>query len=116
MSLKNARGELIVTTLSRPITSQVTGITSNGAGTRFSTFEHSYSKHAIQVIRTVGASAFTVTFEGGLIDGDYFVLMTHSGTSGDITFVVDMPILYGRYNVTDVGAGNTLTVRTASSD
>ncbi len=110
MSRHNARGEQIVEGFVEPLARSVANITSNGAGATTSSGTRGFSKHALQVDRTVGASAFTVTLEGSLFGDLWFVFGTHSGTPGDILFVVDSPVKFTRYNVTDVGAGNTLKV------
>lgn len=92
-----------------------TGIVANGAGTAVDISTTPMSKFAIQVVRTVGAAAFVVDLEGGLIDGNYFRIVAHSAVDGDITWQVDRPVRFMRYNVTTVGVGNTLTVRILAS-
>jgi hypothetical protein len=92
-----------------------TGIVAAAAGAAVDMSTTPMSKFAIQVVRTAGAAAFVVDLEGGLIDGNYFRIVAHSAVDGDITWQVDRPVRFMRYNVTTIGAANTLTVRILAS-
>lgn len=91
------------------------GIVANGAGVTVDLSPTPMSKFTIQVVRTAGAAAFVVVLEGGLIDGNYFLIVAHSNVDGEITWQVDRPVRFMRYNVTTIGAANTLTVRILAS-
>ena len=87
-----------------------TGITGTGAGTTLDMTTTPMSKFAIMVDRTAGASAFVVNLEGSIDGTNWSTLVAHSAVDGDTTFVVDKPVDRIRYNVTTIGAGNTLTI------
>lgn len=96
--------------MAEPIVFSETGITGSGARGASGVAGQAAKDFAIQVVRTAGASGFTVTLEGSLDNSNWTTLGTHSGTSGEVTLVTNKPVTYWRANVTTVGAGNTLSV------
>lgn len=111
MSRTNSRGELIVQAGSISVFHETTDITANDTGAAEDISEDNFKTFCIQVLRTVGGSAFVVNLEGSLQNNNYQILVAHSGTNGAVTFIVDVPVRFARFRVTTVGAGNTLTVR-----
>lgn len=91
-------------------TQSTTGITTNSQGTTVDMTLSPKSKFAIQVMRTAGANPFDVDLAGSLDGTNWFDIGGHSNTSGEITWFVDKPVRYMRYDVVDVGVGNTLSI------
>lgn len=91
-------------------TQTAAGITANGAGTTISLTQTTVSKFTLQVVRTAGASAYVVALEGSINGTNWVPIGTLSSSAAtDMVHVVNKALTNVRYNVTTVGAGNTLT-------
>lgn len=89
-----------------------TGVNANGAGTAEDCSGSGFRNFSFMVIRTAGASAYVVDFEGSL-DGTNYVTIDTISASGasNMIHIANKPLRYYRYNVTTIGAGNTLTIQ-----
>lgn len=98
---------------------QVTGINADATvGELINLIQTPMSKFAIALVRTAGATdTVDVDLEGSLDGVNWFSLANVTSVAGgaSITFVVDKPVRFARYNVTTVGSGNTLTVQILAS-
>ena len=87
------------------------GVNSNGAGTALSLATTPMSKFTIIVLLTVGSAAFVVDLEGQINGIGWVPLGTLSSSSSiDALHVVNKPVNAIRYNVTTIGASNTMTI------
>lgn len=93
-----------------------TGVNANGAGTTRDASTSAYSNFSMQVVRTAGASAYVVDMEGSLDNANWVSIGTlSSSAASDMIHITNKPLRYYRYNVTTIGAGNTLSIYTLSS-
>ena len=87
------------------------GVNSNGAGTILSLATTPLSKFTIIVLLTIGSAAFVVDLEGQINGIGWVPLGTLSSSSSiDALHVVNKPVNAIRYNVTTIGASNTMTI------
>ncbi len=87
------------------------GVNSNGAGTALSLATTPMSKFSIIVLLTVGSAAFVVDIEGQINGIGWVPLGTLSSSSSiDALHVVNKAVNAIRYNVTTIGASNTMTI------
>ncbi len=87
------------------------GVNSNGAGSTLSLATTPLSKFSIIVLLTVGSAAFVVDIEGQINGIGWVPLGTLSSSSSiDALHVVNKPVNAIRYNVTTIGASNTMTI------
>ena len=87
------------------------GVNSNGTGTTLSLATTPLSRFTIIVLLTVGSAAFVVDLEGQVNGIGWVPLGTLSSSSSiDALHVVNKPVNAIRYNVTTIGASNTMTI------
>ncbi len=87
------------------------GVNSNGAGSTLSLATTPMSKFSIIVLLTIGSAAFVVDLEGQINGIGWVPLGTLSSSSSiDALHVVNKPVNAIRYNVTTIGASNTMTI------
>ncbi len=87
------------------------GVNSNGAGTALSLATTPMSRFTIIVLLTVGSAAFVVDLEGQVNGIGWVPLGTLSSSSAiDALHVVNKPVNAIRFNVTTIGASNTMTI------
>ena len=87
------------------------GVNSNGAGTALSLATTPMSKFTIIVLLTIGSAAFVVDLEGQINGIGWVPLGTLSSSSSiDALHVVNKAVNAIRYNVTTIGASNTMTI------
>ena len=87
------------------------GVISNGAGSTLSLATTSMSRFTIIVLLTVGSAAFVVDIEGEINGIGWVSLGTLSSSSAiDALHVVNKAVNAIRFNVTTIGASNTMTI------
>ncbi len=87
-----------------------TGITANGTGATLDMSKGPKSKFTRAWSRTAGASNADIDVQGSLDGTNWFDLINEGAIPEGATFKVDAPVSYIRYNVIDVGSGNTITI------
>ena len=89
----------------------VSSINSNGAGSTLSLATTPMSRFTIIVLLTAGSAAFVVDLEGQINGIGWVPLGTLSSSSSiDALHVVNKAVNAIRYNVTTIGASNTMTI------
>lgn len=89
----------------------VSGVAATGAGATCGVPVGSPVKTwAIQVVKTGSAGAFDADLQGSLDGTNWFKLVDHTNTSGEIAFAVDKPTKFYRHIVNTLAAGDTLAI------